>query len=200
LRALGERIHAETGATIVWVDHAGKSEGMGPRGHTTLSDGCLVWWHVEERESGDRVVHVEKANRGPVYEPIFSFKLSSFEAGKDKRNKAINQCEVMLSDLEGALTSSVRVRYGPKKKNPEAGMGNRQKIILGALHRLTERNPDGIDRDTLRSHFILELNVERQRQGKDELKGEAANTAFRQALAGCNGQIVNDEGLFRLSV
>jgi hypothetical protein len=201
LRVLGERIHAETGATIVWVHHEGKSENMGPRGHTTLFDACSIWWHLEERESGDRVVHVAKANRGPCYEPLFSFKLASFDAGKDNRGKSINLCAVELSDLDEALASKPRVRFGPKKEeNPEAGLGSRQKILLRALRKLTDRNPDGIDRKTLRSHFILDLNCERKRQGEGELKGEMANTAFRQALSKCKGHIVHDDGLLRPTV
>jgi AAA domain len=116
LRVLGERIHAETGATIVWVHHEGKSENMGPRGHTTLFDACSIWWHLEERESGDRVVHVAKAKRGPCYEPLFSFKLASFDAGKDNRGKSINLCAVELSDLDEALASKPRVRFGPRRR------------------------------------------------------------------------------------
>jgi AAA domain/DnaB-like helicase N terminal domain len=185
LRVLGERIHAETGAMVIWVHHAGKSEGMGPRGHTTLSDGCLVWWHVEERESGDRVVHVEKANRGPVYEPIFSFKLSSFEAGRDKRGKAINLCAVEMTELKEALTSDVRVRYGAKKrkeKSPDAGLGSRQKILMHCLRRLANRNPEGVERAMVRSHYILEMNTERRQAGKKELAGKEAAANFRQTL------------------
>jgi RecA-family ATPase len=43
LRLCGERIHAETGATVFWAHHEGKSDNNGPRGHTTLADACMVW-------------------------------------------------------------------------------------------------------------------------------------------------------------
>jgi hypothetical protein len=81
--AIGERIHAETGALVIWIHHEGKGDAMGPRGHLALAEGCAVWWHVEQRENGDRVVHVGKANRGPSYMPLFAFRLVPFEAGTD---------------------------------------------------------------------------------------------------------------------
>ena len=112
LRSIGERIHAETGALVIWIHHEGKGDHMAARGHLALADGCTVWWHVEEHEDGARVVHVVKANRGPSYVALFAFKLIPFEAARDRRKKAIQLCEVQLIALEPALASPVRKRFG----------------------------------------------------------------------------------------
>jgi hypothetical protein len=183
LRMIGERIHAQTGALVIWIHHEGKGDCMGPRGHLALADGCMVWWHVEERENGSRVVHVAKANRGPDHVPLFAFKLIPFEAGRDRRGKSIQLCEVQQIDLEAALASPVRKRFGLPAGDQQPKLGARQKLLLRLLNKLFGRHPEGVERATLRSHFVLELSAERERDGKPALQPEAANTAFRQTLA-----------------
>jgi hypothetical protein len=182
LRLCGERIHAETGAMVFWAHHEGKAENMGPRGHTTLSDACLVWWQVEEREDGSRVVHVGKANRGPVHVPLFAFKLVPFSAGKDKRGKSIDLCEVQVTDLEQALLARVRDR-GPCK-SPEARMGNVQKLFLSELRRLAKRHPTGVDEANLKSGFILALNQQRAAKGEPPLNSREYASKFSHTSRG----------------
>jgi AAA domain len=183
LRRHGERIHAETGALVIWIHHEGKGDHMGPRGHLTLADGCMVWWHVEEHEDGSRVVHVAKANRGPDHVAIFAFKLVPFEAGRDRRGKAIQLCEVQRTNLEAALASPIRKTFGPLPEEPEAKLGKRQKLLLRLFHKLLARHPGGVDRATLRSHFVADLNDQRQREGKNELSPDSAAAIFRQTLS-----------------
>jgi AAA domain len=182
LRRLGERIHAETGALIIWIHHEGKGDHMGPRGHLTLADDCLVWWHVEERENGGRVVHVAKANRGPSHVPLFAFTLIPFEAGQDRRGKEIKLCEVQLTDLAPALASPVLRRFGQATEQ-EPRLGGRQKLMMRLLRKLADRHPQGVERSVLRSAFILELNAERKKDGRDDLDPKTAAAIFRQVLA-----------------
>jgi hypothetical protein len=178
LRMIGERIHAETGALVVWIHHEGKGDHMGPRGHLTLADGCMVWWHVEEREDGSRVVHVAKANRGPSHVPLFAFKLLPFEAGRDRRNKPIQLCELQRVDLEAALASPARRRFGQAPADPDAKLGSRQKLLLRLLEKLNAKHPAGVERTMLRSHFILELNTERERKGLPALPAAPSDRRY----------------------
>lgn len=179
LRSHGEKIHAETGALVIWIHHEGKGDAMGPRGHLALADGCTVWWHVEERESGDRVVHVAKANRGPAHVPLFAFKLISFEAGRDRRDKPIELCELQTVDLAQALESPIRKGYGAPAAEPkEAPLGSNQKLLL----RLLRKHPGGIERDALRSTWLLEFATERARSGQPKLSPEAGAGRFRKVL------------------
>jgi hypothetical protein len=182
LRLIGERIHAETGALIVCIHHEGKGDCMGPRGHLALADACTIWWHVEEREDGSRVVHVAKANRGPAHMPLFAFKLAPFEAGQDRRGKSIQLCEVQLTDLQEALASPARKRFGPPDPKPDAKLGGRQKLMRRLLRKLCDRH-GSVDLATLRSHFVLEANAERKHSGKPDFSPDHARTSFNQTLA-----------------
>jgi hypothetical protein len=182
LRLCGERIHAETGAMVFWAHHEGKADNMGPRGHTTLSDAYLVWWHVEEREAGSRVVHVGKANRGPVHVPLFAFRLAPFSAGRDKRGKSIDLCEVQVTDLNEALASRARER-GPSK-SPDARMGAVQKLFLSELRRLARRHPQDVDEANLRSGFVLALNQQRAAKGEPPLTSRDNASKFSHTARG----------------
>jgi hypothetical protein len=191
LRMLGERIHAETGAMVIWIHHEGKGDSMGPRGHLTLADGCAVWWHVEERECGARVVHVAKANRGPDHVPLFAFRLEPFDAGTDRRGKAIRLCELQQSDLEEALASPVRKRFGVTPDDQtEPRLGKRQKLMLRLLNKLALKHPNGVEIGILRSAFILDANAERTRQGKKPFTPDQARNAFNEPL-----RTLRDRGL-----
>ena len=182
LRSEGERIHAETGSLVVWIHHEGKGDHMGPRGHLVLADACSVWWHVEEREDGTRVVHVSKANRGPDHVPLFAFRLVPFEAGKDRRGKSIQLCAVQLTDLEPALASPVRKRFGQAADTAPAPLGKRQKLMLRLLRKLSDKHPNGVELALLRSHFLMEANAERKQDGKPEFSPDHARVTFNQTL------------------
>lgn len=183
LRAYGERIHAETGATVFWLHHEGKADHNGPRGHTTLADACMVWWRIEEREDGSRVVHVDKANRGPVHQALFAFRLVPFEAGRDRRGKAIELCDLELCNLDEALLSRVRERGGAGK-SPQAGLGANQKLLLRELRKLHSRHPEGVEEPLLRSAFLLALAEARDRKGEPRLTPQQGAAKFCQTLAG----------------
>jgi hypothetical protein len=183
LRRFGEHIHAETRALVIWIHHEGKGDCMGPRGHLALADACTVWWHVEEREDGSRVVHVVKANRGPSYVPLFAFRLIPFEAGIDRRKKKIEMCEVQLTDLDPALSSPVRKRFGQQPGEQATRLGKRQTLMLRLLKRLAAKHPAGVEIATLRSAFILEANTERRQAGKEPFSADHARTTFNQTLA-----------------
>jgi hypothetical protein len=182
LRAAGERIHAETGGMVFWAHHEGKADNNGPRGHTTLSDACLVWWRVEERENGARVVHVDKANRGPVHVPLFAFNLVPFQAGLDIRGRAIELCEVQLGDLEQALASRVRERGCSKR--PELGIGANQKLLLNELRRLFRRHPEGVAEPVLKSAFVLAFNRQRAAKGAPPLNPQQNASKFAHTARG----------------
>ena len=120
LRTAGERMAADAKATVFWLHHEGKCDHNGPRGHLVLAEACMVWWRVEEREDGSRVVHVDKANRGPSYIPLFAFRLVPFVAGEDQRGKPIELCELQLVDLDGAMASKPKARFGAPRCRREA--------------------------------------------------------------------------------
>jgi hypothetical protein len=183
LRILGERIHAETGATVNWIHHEGKTEGRGPRGALQLADACTVWWRIEERESGERVVHVEKANRGPRHKPLFSFRLVPFSAGQDDRGHDIQLCTVEMTELDGALSSPARKRFGQQDESKATPLGSRQKLLKRELEKLAAKHPNGVDRSALKSAFILEFDADRARAGQPRLSPEDNTAAFRKALA-----------------
>jgi hypothetical protein len=199
LRLCGERIHAETGATVFWAHHEGKADNNGPRGHTTLADACMVWWRVEEREDGHRVVHVDKANRGPVYLPLFAFALEPFVAGIDKRGRPIELCEVQLGNLEAALQSRARERGGSRA--PEAGMGANQKLLLDQLRKLGRHYPEGVEEALLKSHFLSEFAARRAAKGDPPLNPQQNAAKFAHTLRSLHNRspatIVNDAGLWR---
>jgi hypothetical protein len=56
----------------------------------------------------------------------------------------------------------------PKAKKSTAAKpwrGSNQRIFFKQLSKLAAKHPDGVERTMLRSHFILEMNAERQRDG-----------------------------------
>ena len=183
LRASGERIASETKATVFWLHHEGKCDRNGPRGHLVLAEACMVWWRVEEREDGSRVVHVDKANRGPSNIPLFAFRLVPFIAGEDVRGRPIQLCELQLVDLDGAMASKPRARFAAPNDKPTAGLGMVQRILLGELVRLARKHPDGVDEKDLRSAFITQLHASRQASGKPDLDANGFARKFRQTLA-----------------
>lgn len=201
LKTLGLSIHVATGGTIVWVHHEGKGEGQGPRGHSNLSDGCTVVWHIVEREDGSRTVWVEKANRGRAHIYLFAFRLVPFEAGRDERGKPIELCEVQMTDLDAALASQVRMRGATNNKGGKGDgggrTGQRQTVFLRTLYQLFRgkfSGMDGVDRNEHRSKFLYEWNGELQKQKKEPLRGEAGNTCYRQTLASLLGKRVMELG------
>ena len=183
LRRSGELIVAETKATLFWLHHEGKADHNGPRGHLVLAEACMVWWRVEEREDGSRVVHVDKANRGPAHVPLFAFRLVPFIAGEDVKGRPIQLCELQLVDLEPALASPRKVRFGlPNGEQPRPRPGKLQKIMADELKRLAWKHPAGVEEHLLRSAFILQLQTVRQGQKKPELTANDYARKFRRTL------------------
>lgn len=181
LRAAGERIAVETGATVFWLHHEGKADRNGPRGHLVLAEACMVWWRLEEREDSSRVVHVDKANRGPTQVPLFAFRLEPFTAGQDQRGRDIQLCELQLVDLDGALASKPRQRFGAPATT-KVGHGPVQKILLGELAKLARRHPDGVDEATLKSVFVASFHAQRVAEGKPALEPKRYTGKFNDTL------------------
>ena len=183
LRDAGNRIAAATGALVCWIQHEGKTSHNGPIGYLDLANSCSTWWRVEEREDGSRVIHVDKANRGPVHVPLFAFRLVPFTAGQDDNGKDIVLCDVEEVALDGALASEPRQRFGkPKSDKPAAGQGPLQKLLMAELHKLARKHPDGVSRDLLKSHFVLKLAEQRAAKGAESLKPKLLTQRFLQTL------------------
>ena len=176
LRDAGNRIAAATGAIVCWIQHEGKTSHNGPIGYLDLANSCSTWWRVEEREDGSRVVHVDKANRGPVHVPLFAFRLVPFVAGQDDKRSDIVLCDVEEVALEGALASAPRQPFGrPKSDKPAAGQGALQKIMLAELRKLARRHSNRVDRGQLKSAFILAAAAQRAAKGAPVLSAQALN-------------------------
>lgn len=183
LRTSGERIVAATKGTLFWLHHEGKADHNGPRGHLVLAEACMVWWRVEEREDGSRVVHVDKANRGPSHVPLFAFRLVPFIAGQDVKGRPIQLCALELVELQAALASKRKHRFGsPDAGNAEPG-GKVQKLLLYELMRLARKHTEGVEEDILRSAFIAALNASRVKAGEESLTAKRYNQTFKQTLA-----------------
>ena len=187
LRMLGERIAKTTGAMILWIMHEGKADNRGPRGSLTLPDACSVWWFVEVRADGSRVVHVAKANRGPERVPVLGFKLAPFVAGTDVKGKPIELCDVQRIDLDAAMQSPAAGRgwevTKPKAKAASApGMGANQKLLLDELRKLAKHHPDGVEEAAAKSAFLNRLAAKRTAAGKPQLNSRAYAAKFLQTL------------------
>jgi hypothetical protein len=50
------------------------------------------------------------------------------------------------------------------------------------LKKLAAKHPDGVDSTTLRSTFVLEMNNERERSGKNLWTSDQGRSAFHQTL------------------
>ena len=183
LRDAGNRIAAATGALVCWIQHEGKTSHNGPIGYLDLANSCSTWWRVEEREDGSRVVHVDKANRGPVHVPLFAFRLVPFVAGEDDKGSDIVLCDVEEVALEGALASEPRQPFGrPRSDKPAAGQGSLQKVMLAELRKLARRHSDRVDRGQLKSAFILAAAAQRAAKGAPVLSAQALTRKFNQTL------------------
>ena len=183
LRIAGERMAAEAKATILWLHHEGKADHNGPRGHLVLAEACMCWWRVQEREDGSRVVHVDKANRGPSHVPLFAFRLAPFIAGTDQRKKPIELCELQLVDLQEALASKPKARFGSSTAPKSGPKGALQKMLLAELVKLARKHPEGVEESVLRSAFIARLHADRVAAGEPGLDAKRYAQRFRQTLA-----------------
>ena len=177
LRDAGNRIAAATGAIVCWIQHEGKTSHNGPIGYLDLANSCSTWWRVEEREDGSRVVHVDKANRGPVHVPLFAFRLMQFTAGQDDNGKDIVLCDLEEVALDGALASAPRQPFGkPQNENKRAaGQGSLQKLMVTELRKLESRHPDGVDKASAEIGFRAEGGRPAQGQGRAGANGEGSH-------------------------
>jgi hypothetical protein len=184
LRMLGERMHAETGATILWLHHEGKADANGPRGHLTLADACVFWWHIDQREDGSRLVSVGKSNRGPSYAPLFAYRLLPFDAGADVRGKPITLTEVAMCEVADAIASRPFQRAGSRaegRPGPDR-LGTLQAALLGELVKLSRRHPEGVDQAALKSAFIVAAEQHRQNTGEAPVTAKSYSIKFLQTL------------------
>jgi hypothetical protein len=120
------------------------------------------------------VVHHKNARSGLIIE--FTFEQFDFE----HRNMQTN-----------TLIPQRNYDYKPERKvkktkstTAKPWRGSNQRIFCQQLGKLFARHPNGVDRSLLRSHFILEMNSERQRDGQQPLDDKESAKVFRNTLAG----------------
>jgi hypothetical protein len=163
--------------TVALVHHAGKDTSRGPRGRSDLPgaiDACVLVERLENG-AGNRAT-CEYAKDDPDGWAV-DFRLEQVELGTDEDGDAITSCVLREGEAH---------QFAPPK--PKAGnaakpwRGERQRIFVRQLLKLADKHPDGVDRSILRSHFLCELNAERQRDGHDALSAKAGASAFRQVL------------------
>jgi hypothetical protein len=162
--------------TVALIHHCGKDTARGPRGRSDLPgaiDACVL---VERLENGHgNRATCEYAKDDPDGWAI-DFRLEQVEIGKDEDGDPITTC--LLREGEAHQFAPAQ----PKAQAAKRWRGERQRILLRELRKLAAKHPEGVDRSMLRSHFLCELNSERQRDGQEPLKAKAGASLFRQVL------------------
>jgi hypothetical protein len=167
--------HAGSQPTVALVHHAGKDVNRGPRGRSDLLgaiDACVL---VERLENGygNRAI-CEYARDDPDGWAI-DFRLDQVELGLDEDGDPITSC--VLREGEAHLFAPAKPKAAAKPYR-----GERQRILVRNFRKLAHKHPEGVDRSTLRSHFLCELNAERQRDGQEPLSAKLGASTFRQVL------------------
>ena len=163
--------------TVALIHHAGKDIARGPRGRSDLPgaiDTCVL---VERLNNGHgNRATCEYAKDDPDGWAV-DFRLEQVEIGNDEDGDVITTCVLREGEAH---------QFAPPKSktNGKSYRGERQRIFVRQLRKLAHRHPDGIDRSVLRSHFIDQINAERQRDGQDRLSPRMGASTFRQVLFG----------------
>jgi AAA domain len=162
--------------TVALIHHAGKDVNRGPRGRSDLPgaiDTCVL---VERLENGHgNRATCEYAKDDPDGWAI-DFRLEQVEIGKDEDGDPITTCVLREGEAH---------TYAPPKAkttNAKPYRGERQRIFVSQLNKLAAKHPSGVERSLLRSHFLCELNAERQRDGQEPLNAKIGASTFRQVL------------------
>jgi AAA domain len=162
--------------TVALIHHAGKDVNRGPRGRSDLPgaiDTCVL---VERLDNGHgNRATCEYAKDDPDSWAI-DFRLEQIEIGKDADGDSITTC--VLREGEAHPFTPPKPKTPPKKRY----RGVRQSIFVRQLCKLASKYHEGVDRDMLRSHFVLELNRERERDHQEPLNPKLGASAFRQVL------------------
>ena len=164
--------------TVALIHHAGKDVNRGPRGRSDLPgaiDTCVLVERLENG-AGNRAT-CEYAKDDPDGWAI-DFRLEQVEIGKDDDDDPITTC--VLREGEAHKFAPPK----PKSSTAKPWRGSNQRIFMTQLNKLFARHPDGVERPLLRSHFILEMNAERQRNGEEQLDEKESAKVFRNTLAG----------------
>ena len=162
--------------TVALIHHAGKDVNRGPRGRSDLPgaiDTCVLVERLENG-AGNRAT-CEYAKDDPDGWAI-DFRLEQVEIGKDDDDDPITTC--VLREGEAHKFAPPK----PKTSNAKPYRGERQRIFCRQLMKLAQKHPDGVERSMLRSHFLCELNAERQRDGQEQLSAKVGASTFRQVL------------------
>jgi hypothetical protein len=164
--------------TVALIHHAGKDVNRGPRGRSDLPgaiDTCVLVERLENG-AGNRAT-CEYAKDDPDGWAI-DFRLEQVEIGADEDGDPITTC--VLSEGEAH-------QFAPPKPKPSTNAksyrGERQRMLSRAFRKLAAKHSEGVDRAMLRSHFLCELNTERQRDGQSPLSANAGSSLFRQVLS-----------------
>jgi hypothetical protein len=157
------------GELTVTISHSPWSDKNRTKGAVTFwaNHDCRI--KAEKDEATGRgvlkLIHQKNARAG--MELGFEFEQFDFEHRGEPTNTLIP-----LRDFD----------YQPERKSPDAGMGSRQKAMMGMLANSFARNPDGVDRGQLRSSFILSLTTEHERAGKPHPTAAHCRSAFNQTF------------------
>jgi hypothetical protein len=169
--------------TVALIHHAGKDVNRGPRGRSDLPgaiDTCVLVERLENG-AGNRAT-CEYAKDDPDGWAI-EFTLERVEIGVDEDGDPITTCVLREGETHQFAPAKT------KTTNAKPYRGQRQRIFARQFGKLAAKHPGGVERGLLYSHFLSELNAERQRDGQDQLAGNAATTAFRQVLMSFRAQV-----------
>jgi AAA domain len=179
--------------TVALVHHSGKDISRGPRGRSDLPgaiDTCILVERLENG-AGNRAT-CEYAKDDPDGWAI-DFTLQQVEVGLDEDGDPITTCVVREGEAH---------KFAPEKskQGKKQYQGGRQRIFLGQLRKLARRHPEGVERSTLRSAFLLELSTELERDGSATLSAANGAQVFRQTLERLRNRtpalIIEEDGLF----
>ena len=162
--------------TVALIHHAGKDVNRGPRGRSDLPgaiDTCVLVERLENG-AGNRAT-CEYAKDDPDGWAI-DFRLEQVEIGKDDDDDPITTCVLREGEAHKFAPSK------PKSASAKPWRGSNQRIFMTQLNKLFARHPDGVERSLLRSHFILEMNAERQRDSQEQLDEKESAKVFRNTL------------------
>jgi AAA domain len=165
--------------TVALIHHCGKDISRGPRGRSDLPgalDTCVLVERLENN-SGNRAT-CEYAKDDPDGWAV-DFHLEQVELGVDDDGDPITTC--VLRKGEAYVFAPAK----SKSTTAKPYRGERQRIFCRQLMKLAQKHPDGVERSLLRSHFLCELNAERQRDGQEPLSAKVGASTFRQVLIFC---------------
>lgn len=146
------RIANETGATVLLVHHAGKDLDRGARGWSGLKAAADA--QLEVRREGDteaRELRLEKL-KDAADGGLIPFRLQSVDIGRDADGRSITSCVVTYPDA--ASTPPITRK---KKGGRQAGLGDRELLVLRVAHELMSLGDDSVALEALIDRASLQI-------------------------------------------